>query len=207
MVPRARHRYTDRAIGFRADSLVAEPIWAAAARQGLTAVAYQATLAYQFLPVNTAPRAKAPPVVVNGYQTKTVAPAALVRAANGTTEECTAWKPAIHATHCFSWTDGPFRLHGAVTSGAMLVSSDPAGPRVTVNAAVEETEAPRNRALTRHFSDGLFVAPELVVHFRLFSLSADGHAHPRARFLQRHAPRRRGTAGDVPSGLTRQDGR
>lgn len=174
MAPRSQHTYTDRAIGFRADSLVAEPIWAAAARQGVKAVAYQATQAYPFLPVNTAPGAKAPPVVVNGYQTKMVAPAALVRASNVTAEDCGAWKLALDAARCFAWTDGPFRLHGAVASGVLLVASDPAGPRITVKAAAEETEAPRNRALARHFSDGLFVAPELVVHFRLFSLSADG---------------------------------
>jgi predicted AlkP superfamily pyrophosphatase or phosphodiesterase len=172
-VPRKDHLFTDRVVGFRADSLIAEPIWAAAARQGVTAVAYQATQAYPFLPVNTAPGARTPPVVVNGYQTKMVTPWAMVRRSDVKPEDCAAWKPPLSSPRCYTWTNGPFTLHVAKTREEMLISADPAGPRVAVRAAVEDTEAPRHRPLARHFSAGLFVAPELVVHFRLYSVSSD----------------------------------
>lgn len=171
MAPRAEHTFLDRAIGFRAESLTAEPIWAAAARQGIKAVAYQATQAYPFLPINTAPGSSVPPIVINGYQTKMVAAGVLLGPPDVTAEDCGAWQPAVKSTHCFAWSAGTYKLHAAALRDSLVVAADPAGNRVIVTAAPEEVEPPRRRPLARHFSAGLFLTPELVVHFRLFSLS------------------------------------
>lgn len=70
LLPRNAHAFTDREVGFRSTQLQAEPVWVTAARQGKTAVAYQATQMYPFTPGNTHQGA----VAVNGYQTRTIAP-------------------------------------------------------------------------------------------------------------------------------------
>ncbi|MDX2152289.1 MAG: alkaline phosphatase family protein [Bryobacteraceae bacterium] len=172
--PRAEHEFREWAIGFRAESLKAEPIWAAAARQGVSAVAYQATQAFPFLPINTAPGSKTPPVVVNGYQTREVAPYQVVRGADVKAEDCAVFVPLVSgAVRCFSWSAKPYTLYGAATAKDLFVAADPKGGRVRVESQALETELPRRRALARYFSAGLTVAPGLVTHFRLTGLTAD----------------------------------
>jgi type I phosphodiesterase/nucleotide pyrophosphatase len=74
VAPRASPTFLERSVGFRSAGLTAESLWAAAARQGVKTVAYQVTQAYPFIPLNTAPSAPVPPVVVNGCQTSSIAP-------------------------------------------------------------------------------------------------------------------------------------
>jgi hypothetical protein len=149
IVPRAEHRSTERANGFAATSLHAETIWVTAAKAGLSAVAHQPTQGYPFTPFNSAPGA----VVVNGYQTRSIAPFALYTSA-----------PFKH---------GPLTFQAEPVPGGLRISAG--GRSVVVLAAPDETDTPRRRDLARHFSPGLAVdgpAPA-VLYFRLFELKGD----------------------------------
>lgn len=74
LMPRGEHRFDESIVGFRSDSLAAEPIWVTAAKRGVATVAYQATQAYPFTALSSGLGLPQPPVVVNGYQTKLIAP-------------------------------------------------------------------------------------------------------------------------------------
>ncbi len=165
----------ERRNGFRAESLLAEPLWVTAGRQGVPAVAHQATQAYPFLPGNTAPEASAPPVVVNGYQTKRLAPHQALRKADVEWTECDGWTPALPApARCFGWTAGEVSFHAAIVEQAIWVALDKSGPRVSVAAAPLEEGYANDRPLARHFSDPLPVNGVSAVYFRLFEFAPGG---------------------------------
>jgi hypothetical protein len=151
-LPRAQHKFTDRGSGFRSDQLAAEPFWVAAARQGKRAVAHQATQAFPFREINTHPGA----VVVNGYQTRSIAPWHAVELKPGAAAE---------------WESGPWRFRAALNGGEALVEETTTKSRLTVKGGETERGPPRGRALARRFSPPLFLDhPEHPVSacFRLF---------------------------------------
>ena len=147
--PRPEHGFRERLSGFRSDGLRAEPIWVTAARQGKRVVAHQVTQAYPFRPENTQRLA----VVVNGYQTETIAPWTLTAVVDGTV-----------------WQSGPYRFQFHLGGSGGHVRLLPDGPSVPVKAAPMESSPPRNRRLARFFSPMLALPGErpLGVHFRLF---------------------------------------
>jgi predicted AlkP superfamily phosphohydrolase/phosphomutase len=209
--PRAEHTVFERGNGYRSDGLRAEPLWVAAARQSVPTVAVQVPQAYPFTAASTGgnpsterevtvqsghwssrfwPRRqrqpglmKVPPVVVNGYQTRLIAPHTVLRKADVYGEPCRGMSGSGNEAKCFQWMAGPVTLHGrmepdrgeyrtiAITTGR--------GAPVVARLAPLETEPPRQRELARHFSDGLWVeaGPEsipAVVYFRLFEMAPDG---------------------------------
>ena len=159
-LPRAAHRFTDRAVGFRSDQLAAEPFWVAAARQGKRVVAHQATQAFPFNKVNTHRGA----VVVNGYQTRTVAGWQAVELKEGETATWVVSGYAFTAVLRKGWAEV-----GARALGASVMT--PAA-QVKVKGEKAETGPPRGRALARRFSEGMVLHhsaadPPLAIHFRL----------------------------------------
>jgi predicted AlkP superfamily phosphohydrolase/phosphomutase len=174
-MPKSEHTFRERRTGFRSESLAAEPLWVSAGRQGVATVAHQVTQGFPFLPVNTAPEAAAPPVVINGYQTERLAPHTVIRAADVRWGACSGWQPALpeHA-RCFEWTSGRLTFHGALSAGekeSVLVALDPGGPRAAVRHAPEEPFFGGARSLARHFSKPLMVNERAAVAFRLFEFS------------------------------------
>lgn len=174
VLPRSAHSFTERRNGFRSESLMAEPLWVTAARQGVRVVAHQPPQAYPFGSRNTAPGA----VVVNCYQTETLAPDRVLRAADVTAEPVEIWKTPRRPGRAFRWSAGGLTLHAALAGGTLHVAADPErGPRIVVRPAPAESEPPRRRPLARRFSAGLPVTVNGepgVVYFRLFDLRADG---------------------------------
>jgi len=77
--PRAQFTLADTITGFRSESLTSEPLWTSAARQGIPTVAYQVTQAYPFTNLSAGLDLPQPPIVVNGYQTKLLAPHRVLR--------------------------------------------------------------------------------------------------------------------------------
>jgi hypothetical protein len=146
---RARHTFLERETGFRSTTLAAEPIWVTAARQGKRAVAHQATQAYPFREINTAPGA----VVVNGYQTRQIARASL---------------QLIEKER--QWEAGPARLRAIREGDRIRVHQLSDGREVVVPILAAEKAAPRKRDLARRFSPPLLLRDELplAVYFRAF---------------------------------------
>jgi predicted AlkP superfamily phosphohydrolase/phosphomutase len=72
IAPRAEHSSFERADGFRAEGLTAEPLWVAAARQGVKSAAVNFVPTYPFLPSIVS--ATLPLTVINHYQTRRLAP-------------------------------------------------------------------------------------------------------------------------------------
>lgn len=198
--PRATHAVVERAPGFRADHLRAEPIWLTAARQGVRTVVQQASQSYPFVPMTVgtglpsnqpadgpAPARGTPtaPIVVNGYQTRVLSPARVLRSADVTRVPCEsgALPPALA---CLSWAVGPLMFHGRLEAPTaddplprVRITSPQAAAAVEARAADVEQEMPRGRPLARHFSDGLLVdraegVGPVMVYFRLFEVSPDG---------------------------------
>lgn len=159
-LPRAAHRFTDRAVGFRSDQLAAEPFWVAVARQGRRVVAHQATQAYPFNKVNTHKGA----VVVNGYQTRTYAGWQAVEMKEG---ETAAWEVSGYAFTAVL-------RKGWAEVGARGLGSSVMAPaaQVKVKGEKAETGPPRGRALARRFSEGMYLnhaagVRPVAIHFRL----------------------------------------
>jgi predicted AlkP superfamily pyrophosphatase or phosphodiesterase len=151
--PRSQYALRETITGFRSETLTAEPIWTAAARQGVSAVAYQST---QLYPFNERSAGKA--VAVNGYQSWTIAPARVLRAADlkGGTE----------------WKDGPLTFRVERLAKGLRISFG--SNSVDVSWMAPETAGPRNRPLARHFSEPLWVEANGIrtgVYFRLFEFS------------------------------------
>ena len=162
LLPRAEHTAAERGNGFRAEQLAAETFWVAAARAGIPSVAHQPTQGYPLTRFNSAPGA----VVVNGYQTKLLAPHAL-------------WTPAAgrrmpDGSYLFEHGPATFRVIPGKKSVRVMLTS---GKRqVNVPYAPVETEPPRRRALARRFSEPLVLdspAPA-ALYFRLFELGDNG---------------------------------
>lgn len=198
--PRAAHTVVERASGFRADHLRAEPVWVTAARQGVRTVVQQASQSYPFVPMTVgdglpsnhgtgdtapAPGQPAAPIIVNGYQTRVISPARVIRGADVTRVAC-ASGAAPPALACVSWAVGPLTFHGRIevrTSHDRVplirITSPQAAAGVDARATAAEQDMPRDRALARHFSDGLLVdgaegVGPVMVYFRLFEVSPDG---------------------------------
>ncbi len=159
ILPRAAHTILERGNGFLSTQLDSEAIWVTAARQGRSAVAHQPTQGYPFTPMNSGHGA----VVLNGYQTRLLAPHGLFTPKN------TGVLPdgAIQIKH------GPLSLRAERRSGGLRVSLAGSKEFVDVRPAPVETELPRRRPLARYFSAGLSIAQPVpaVLYFRLFELS------------------------------------
>lgn len=158
LLPRAEHTAAERGNGFRAEQLAAETFWVAAARAGIPAVAHQPTQGYPFTRFNSAPGA----VVVNGYQTKLLAPHAL-------------WTPATGRRMpdgSYLFEHGPATFRVVIQKGGVRIRHTASGRSVEARFAPAEKEPPRHRALARHFSQPLRLeTPEpAALYFRLFDL-------------------------------------
>jgi hypothetical protein len=153
-LPRAAHTFLERNNGYRSDQLAAEPLWIAAARQGLKSVAYQAPQVFPFRPFTTHPNA----TLVNGYQSRQVAGHTILRRQDLVFDSPTA----------FHFKHGPLTLRGTLTPTGLTIENTP------VRLAPVETKPPLQRPLARHFSDGLYLADPVpaVVYFRLFEFTA-----------------------------------
>lgn len=158
LLPRAEHTAAERGNGFRAEQLAAETFWVAAARAGIPAVAHQPTQGYPFTRFNSAPGA----VVVNGYQTRLLAPHAL-------------WTPAAGRRMpdgSYLFEHGPATFRVELKKASARITHTASGRTVEARFAPAETEPPRRRALARHFSPPLVLdLPEpAALYFRLFEL-------------------------------------
>lgn len=186
-LPRASHTFRERANGFRADQLAAEPLWVSAARQNVRTVAYQVTQAVPFGANNTHPGA----VVFNSYQTQNHAPHIALRAKDVTFEPVAGWDPVMpngsRVRRAFRWTAGKTMFYGVIVDDTMYVASDKKGKknRLSLKAVATEGEFPLSRPLARHFSPALIIQSPTPagIHFRLFELAADG-----SDFLLYHTP-------------------
>lgn len=153
-LPREEHTFLDRANGFGAEQLAAEPLWVTAGRQGRKAVAYQATQMLPFHNRNTHPNA----VTLNGYQSRQLAPHTVVRSKD------LAWNP-----------NGSFTLkHGEVTLRGRRERNGLSIEGVRVRVWPAEDGPPGKRALARRFSAGLYLEQPVpaVIYFRLFEYSS-----------------------------------
>ena len=178
--PDGSRRITDRVTGYGSEGLRAEPLWEAAARQGVRTVAQQASQVYPFRESLTRGRFPVPPVVVHGYQARVVAPARWLRLNAEHRAPCTDVEPGAQA--CYAWRGGPVSFRAARSRDArgrvtVAVRVDGQPGTVTAVAVPTEHDAPRGRALARHFSDGLLVdmpdVPPGVVYVRAFVESTD----------------------------------
>lgn len=162
VLPRNEHTAFERGNGFRAEQLSAETFWVAAARAGLPAVAHQPTQGYPLTRFNSAPGA----VVVNGYQTRLLAPHALWTPASGKRMPDGSYL-FEHGPASFRVIPGKKSVRVALTSGKQAVN---------VAYAPLETEPPRKRDLARRFSAPLLLdAPApAALYFRLFELGEKG---------------------------------
>lgn len=149
-LPRAAHTFLERSNGYRADQLAAEPIWVAAARQGVKAVAYQAPQVFPFTSTTTHPAA----TTLNGYQSRQIASHAILHKKDLQFDSPTE----------FHFRHGPLTLKGSLTSAGLTIEN------TNVPFAPTESGPPTNRPLARHFSQGLYLpSPVLaVIYFRLF---------------------------------------
>lgn len=181
LAPRSDHSAVSRVSGYRSEGLRAEPLWVAAARQGVPVVAQQATQVYPFSTTSTGGALRNPPVIVHGYQARVVAPARWLTADDLARIPCGR---ARKADACFAWNAGPVPLQAELTaagsSPVLRVRVEGRKPAVSVRQAPVESAPPRGRELARHFSDGLLVdvpdVPPAMVYFRLFDATADGRS-------------------------------
>ena len=156
LLPRSLHTVEERGNGFRSEQLAAETFWAAAARAGIPAVAHQPTQGYPFTRFNSAPGA----VVVNGYQTRLLAPHALWTPGTGRRMPDGSWL----------FEHGPATFRVVLTAKSARITHTASGRSVEAQWAPAEGEPPSHRALARRFSPPLFVdgpAPA-ALYFRLF---------------------------------------
>ncbi len=162
VLPRAEHTALERGNGFRAEQLAAETFWVAAARAGIPSVAHQPTQGYPLTPFNSAPGA----VVVNGYQTRLLAPHALWTPQTG--------KRLPDGSYLFEHGPASFRVVAGKKSVRVSLSSGKQA--VTVSYAPAETEPPRRRPLARRFSPPLLLEAPVpaALYFRLFELGEGG---------------------------------
>ncbi|MDZ7638151.1 MAG: alkaline phosphatase family protein [Bryobacterales bacterium] len=192
VVPRAGHTFLERRVGFRSESLQAEPLWVSAARQSLSVVAHQATQAYPFTSLSAGLDLVSPPVVLNSYQTRKVADYRVLRAADVEALPEIAWDPPLAASALppmhFTWKSGPVRFIASLISQSggrydkMLIAERADGPRVVAPLSPTETRWARDRALAIHFSEALMIEDPATVAeygplaavFRLWETSAGG---------------------------------
>jgi predicted AlkP superfamily phosphohydrolase/phosphomutase len=184
LAPRGDHEVLARVSGYQSDGLRAEPLWVAAARQGVPVVAQQASQIYPLSNRTTGGVLPRPPVLLHGYQAPVVAPARWLGASDVTRLPC-APEDGVGALTCFAWSAGPVRFRATLTmpspgATSLRVRVDGTSRGVWVPLVTTEHEPPRGRDLARHFSDGLLVdmpgvAP-VMAYFRLFEASPDGRS-------------------------------
>ncbi|MCS7025281.1 MAG: alkaline phosphatase family protein [Bryobacteraceae bacterium] len=165
--PRAGRQFTERVSGFRSESLKVEPIWAVAARRGLSTVAHQVTQAFPFQGPTIAQGEARELVLVNGYQTTRYAQDAVITSRE--VEDDDHPRPAgIPAGRQVRFRAGPVMFHMVLTTRDAYVWVDGA-PFVRVPLRATETTPPQGRTLARHFSSSLYIpALRAGVFFRLF---------------------------------------
>jgi hypothetical protein len=181
--PRGRRRAADRVSGYRSEGLRAEPLWVAAARQGVRTVTQQATQVYPLQERVTGRDLASPPTLLHGYQAPVIAPARWLRRSDLATVPCTG--DDAPAVTCLAWTSGKVAFRAALATGpdqrrSLRVRVDGSARSVDVPLAATEHDPPRGRTLARHFSDGLLVdlpgfSPAMA-YFRLFEASPDGRS-------------------------------
>lgn len=193
VLPRAEHTFLERRVGFRSESLAAEPLWVSAARQGVSVVAHQVTQVYPFTAASAGLDLPHPPVVLNSYQTRKAVDYRVLRAADVQSLPAIAWDPPLPASvlpaRHITWEAGPVRYlatlvagHGSRVYDSMVIAERPVGPRVQVPLVPTEKEWARGRMLAAHFSAPLPIAPSprtaefgpLAAVFRLWETTADG---------------------------------
>lgn len=183
IAPRAAHTAFERLSGFYGTGLRAEPVWLTAARQGVPTVSFEATQSHPFLPDVVGTDPNVPLTIVNGYQTRQMAPELFLHRKDVKDERCEGAMPmSRRAPLCFAWQAGPVTMHGVLFArgsgyDAMAVSAS--GRTVTAQLAATESTSPEKRPLARFVSPGLYLAsvPDsspAVVYFRLFEATADG---------------------------------
>ena len=191
VLPRSEHSAFDRKSGFSAELLTAEPIWAAAARQGVRVVAHEATQNYPFVAITTGAGATTPPLLASGYGPEELETDTSIGPKDVTAEDANVWSNLPRSSlpvRAFSWKVKNILFHGALVAEksrargytALFIAADPRGTRVRVAPRAAESTPPRGRALARHFGEPLiFEATErrlpAAAYFRLFELSADGN--------------------------------
>jgi predicted AlkP superfamily phosphohydrolase/phosphomutase len=191
ILPRSEHTAFERKSGYDASLLRAEPIWAAAARQGISVVAHQATQNYPFVEQTTAPGARTAPILVSGYGPGNIERDGVIRPADVTATDANEWKPALPRSslpvRAFKWSIRNVTFYGAMVAEqgaargytAIFVAADPQGPRVRVQPHPTEKLPPQGRQLARYFSEGLPLTAgskkvPTVAYFRLFDIARDG---------------------------------
>jgi hypothetical protein len=113
-LPRAAHTFLERNNGYRSDQLAAEPLWIAAARQGLKSVAYQAPQVFPFRPFTTPANA----TLINGYQSRQVAGHTILRRQDLVFDSPTA----------FHFKHGPLTLRGTLSPTGLTIENTPVRP-------------------------------------------------------------------------------
>ena len=192
VLPRSEHNFLERRSAFDSTSSQAEPIWVAAARQGVRTVTNNATQTYPFIPHSTGDLATNWPVLISGYGPGLLEPYGVIRPGKTTAEKASIWQPALPRSalpvKAFRWKVKNVTLHGALLAEqgkargytAMIVAAEPAGGsgrRVRVPAIAAENVPPRGRALARHFGEPVPLTidgAQVAGYFRLFELSKDG---------------------------------
>ncbi|BCS31051.1 hypothetical protein TBR22_A02510 [Luteitalea sp. TBR-22] len=181
LAPRSAHPVAEHVSGYRSEGLRAEPLWIAAARQGVRTVAQQATQVYPLRAETTGAGLAQPPTILHGYQAPVVAPARWLGGDDMARVPCDRDDPP-DAGVCLAWRAGPVSFRAALTTAAegtrqLVVRVDGHPRHVVVGQAPTEQALPRGRALARHFSDGLLVdlpgQPPVMAYFRLFEISPD----------------------------------
>ncbi len=176
LAPRRTHRATQRVSGYRSDGLRAEPIWVAAARQGVPTVAQQATQVFPLRDLSSGADLAVPPVILHGYQVPVVAPARWLSAADVARVPCEAADG--EAVVCLAWQAGPVPLRAAVLAQpaearALRIRAAGQSASVLARHAPTEDAMPRHRALARRLLVDLPGVPPVMAYFRLFELSPD----------------------------------
>jgi hypothetical protein len=172
------------ATGFRAEQLHTDTVWVRAARSGIRAVAHNPTQGYPCTSHNSGPGI----ALMNGYQTSTLAPHTILRAAD------VKWLPAAPAGFAaprasrrhlrfFEYTSGRLQFAGVIFAKGPrydTIRLTARGGHRYVDAPLKDAESDpvridsnSPRPLARYFSEALPVANVTAVHFRLFELSAD----------------------------------
>lgn len=227
VLPRSEHDYSERGNGFRSTQLAVEPLWVTAARQGVHTVAQNVTQAYPFRPGNTHANA----VVVNVYQTETIAPAKVIRRRDVTLEEPGGWRllpPSSKPIQTFRWQSGPLALHGALIArgtayDTLLVSLDPKQTWWPVPFVPTEDQYPEGRPLARHFAGGFPVTAEQAfpqrkltpeqasrttgaIYFRLWEVAPDGSDFLLFQAEVKEFAQSNGNDANLPPGLLTKSG-
>jgi len=182
LAPRTRHAASTRVSGYRSDGLRAEPLWVAAARQGVPTVALQATQLYPFTGLTAGAGLPHPPRLLHGYQAPRISSGRWLRARDLDRVSCAPGEPGALA--CYRWQAGPIHLAGLLRRDergviAMRIGQPGQARHVSAHLADAEHVPPAGRPLARHFSEGLLVddgpgVPPVVAYFRLFDVTDNG---------------------------------